>query len=391
MQLKLPASARWMLACALLLAPCFADAKTPSAEAPEPAKTPSTAAVHAPVVDAAVKGALYFQKDSGGNERVDEDARVFEALIVVKGHASPNDTISARALVDVVTAASIKREHNSRFRALQSGASGVVHLGAGLGYHHEFETVGLGLNGSYAWEYAYRSVGAAANAVWHTDDKNTTIGLAIQSFFDDVLMIRYNGDNEADKTRTTLGGTLHFTQILTPESLLTVSFEHTQQFGFLATQFNSVWVDGKETYEALPDGRARESLTGRYKHGVFEADAIEAGLRYYHDDWGADAGTADLRYFLSLLDRKILLETNYRFHLQTAVDAYRKDFPTQLKNMTSDPDLGEFMAHMVGLKASFTDLDLLGLHSTWDISGNYYHRDNGLQMFWFQLGYRFQK
>lgn len=40
--------------------------------------------------------------------------------------------------------------------------------------------------------------------------------------------------------------------------------------GYLATQFNSVWINGVEDYEVLPDDRDRVSATLRFKQAIGE-------------------------------------------------------------------------------------------------------------------------
>lgn len=362
-----------------------------AAAEPDPGAVPTIESheVVDPVFSADIKSTLYFQRDEGGIPQVDEDATVFETLIVLDGKVAEHDNLRGQLLVDVVSSASMRREHNKQYRALQTGASGVVHLQGGLGWTHHFTDVDLGLQGSYAFEYAYQSIGAGAHAAFHLAERNTTLGVSFQGYFDTVRMIRFNGVDEADQARNTCSATAEWTQILTPDSLMNVTFGHTQQTGFLATQYNSVFVDGVEDYEKLPDSRARESLTVRYKHGVFEDDAIEVGGQYYHDDWGADAGTVDLRYDLLVHDQRILLEPSYRFHIQTAIDAYKPSFEVAQQYQTSDPDMGDFMGHMVALRASFIHMDFLGLGGTWDMGASYYYKDNGLHMAWFDLGYHF--
>ncbi|MFT7622955.1 MAG: hypothetical protein ACI9WU_002130, partial [Myxococcota bacterium] len=203
---------------------------------------------------------------------------------------------------------------------------------------------------------------------------------------------RFDGRDENDETRWTLATELGWTQILTSTTLLDLSVTHIAQGGFLAGQFNSVFVNGIEQAEMLPGDRQRTSVTARVKQAIGEQHAIEVGGRYYRDDWGIQAGTANLEYAVWLdAGKRFLLRPGYRLHVQGAADAYAPSFTAESLGTghTSDPDLGDFTGHTGSL--GFTMRHIFG-DGTGDIdlSASLSTRSNGLQMAWGSLGYRIE-
>ena len=348
----------------------------------------ATALEQEPKNNLQVKFLAYNQSDSGGIEEIDEDASIFETVILYSRKIDEKNTFTARLLADVVSSASIKREHNASYRSLQSGASGTAYLNANLGWQHKIDNWTYKINGGFGSEYAYESMNIGLGALGELNDKNTNVSINLQHFSDTVRMIRFNGIEDADEDRDSNTVEIGLTQILTPRSLFNLVLHHSEQEGFLATQFNSVFVSGTEDYEILPDSRSRTSITGRYKHAVGNDAAWEAGLRFYTDDWGIDAETVDLRYFDYILDRSVLMEYQLRFYQQNEADYYQEAFTTAQEYQTSDPDLGDFTGTMFGIKATFKDRHIFGQEGDWDVGVNVYNRDNGLDMFWLTTGFK---
>jgi hypothetical protein len=99
----------------------------------------------------------------------------------------------------------------------------------------------------------------------------------------------------------------------------------------------------------------------------------------------------DLRYSRYLIDRRLLLEPTYRLHVQQAADDYRETWSDPLPQYrTSDPDLGGFISHTVGVQATFLDQPWFGARGDWDISAYASTRSNGLDAFWFIIGHRME-
>lgn len=337
-----------------------------------------------------MKNALYTQKDGshnrGGNRAIDEDESVFESIILVTHPVGARDTFRYRLLSDIISSASIRRDHNQQFSALQSGASGNTNLSAGAGWTRRIGEGTVGAEASTAREYAYESIGYGVNAGRDLFDGLGTLTGRVNAFNDTVHTIRFNGSEGEREDRDTLTAEVGWTQPLTPRSQVTVSLGHTEQHGFLATSYNSVFVNGAEDYEILPSSRTRDSATARYRTALGEQDACETGYRFYTDDWGIRGHTLETRYLRYVRDRTVILEPHYRLHVQSEADAYRPRFSAAQRYQTSDPDLGDFTGHTVGLKTTLLSRHFLTERDDWDLDLAYSTRNDGLTMWWVMLG-----
>lgn len=339
--------------------------------------------------DLSIKLSAYNQQDHGGIEEVDEDASVFEAVILARKQVTDTGTLNIRLLGDLVSAASIERAHNADWQAQQGGASGNYRIGLGAGWSELGERVDWRFGLQFATEYAYLSTGGTAGVTWNLPGRNTALSADLQVFLDTVDLIRFNGEEQGSEGRDTYTLDLGWQQVLTPDDLLSMSLSHTEQSGFLATSYNSVFTPTGEFSEELPDSRSRSALTLRWKHSLGIDNAFEVGGRYYTDDWDVSAYTLDLRYSQYLFSRRLLLEPTYRLHLQEGSKYYRESWDDPVPEYrTSDPDLGDFTGHMLGLKTGFLGGTLFGKRADWDVSVYGYDRDNGLTAFWIILGLR---
>lgn len=339
-----------------------------------------------------IKQGVYQQSDSGGQELVDEDETIFETIILVSKKIDDKNTVNFRFLADIISSASIERDHNQNYRALQSGASGNTNFAGTIGWTHKFDGFDLGLNGSFGKEYAYDSMGYGINATVPLNNNNTILTGRLQFYNDTVRMIRFDGREDADKDRDTFTVEFGVIQTLTPEDILHISFNHTEQDGFLATSYNSVFLNNvlsTETEEVSPKDRSRNALTTRYKHSLDKMSSYEMGYRLYDDDWGINSHTLDFRYFQYNKDKSLLHEPHYQFYLQSEADFYEETFTgfTGVER-TSDPDLGDFTAHALGYKVTVFKPKWFGYEGDWDFDFTYVSRSNDLNSMWFVTGYK---
>ena len=341
--------------------------------------------------DITIKLSAYQQQDNGGIEQVDEDASVFEAVILARKQLTDTGTLSVRILGDVVSAASIDRAHNADWQAQQGGASGNYRIGLGTGWAEHGDYIDWRIGVQFATEYAYLSTGANVGVTWNLPGRNTALSADLQVFMDTVELIRFNGDQQGSEARDTYTTELGWQQVLSPFDLLSLNLNHTEQSGFLATSYNSVFTPSGEYSEELPDSRSRTALTARWLHSLGVDNSMEIGARYYRDDWDLSSATLDLRYSQYLFNRSLLLEPTYRLNVQQATKYYRESFTDPLPTYrTSDPDLGDFIGHTIGIKAGLLDTRLFGKKADWDVSLYAYDRDNGLTAFWVILGYKME-
>lgn len=331
---------------------------------------------------------LYRQDDRGGNPNLDEDASIYETIILVDNRLTETDTLHLRALIDVISAASYDAVQNS---AENTGATGINpgRLGTEIGWTRDLGPWSWNLHTSFDQELYYRAFGVGGSVARSMFEDNTQVSLNLQTYQDLIRTVRFDGTVEPDEDRDTFTAELGVDQILSPVSRLNVSATVTQQEGLLSTSFNSVLLNGSPAIEVLPRERERVALATRYKHALFDDEAIEVGYRYYDDDWGIQAHTVELRYFTHAGER-LLVEPNYRYYDQTGADYFATAFTGMPAFLTSDSDLGDFTGHLFGVDLTFLDRRWWGRVGDLGLGANYYDRSDGLDLFWITFGWSFR-
>ncbi len=327
--------------------------------------------------------------DAGGNESIDEDETVFEAIIMLDKPLSERDRLNVRFLGDLISSASQTRLHNPQFRALQSNPSGNEHAELRVGWQRQLPKFTMGYNTSFGIETSsYFSFGYGADFATSFFEDNTTVSLSLQGFTDYFQIKLFNGEEPGYDVRQTITAELGLTQVLTPKTVANLTVNHTHQLGFLSTTFNSVFVDGVEFTETAPDSRRRNSVTIRGKQALSDINAIELGYRFYNDQWKINSHTIDARYFQYVWQRRFLLEPNYRLYTQTAAFFYQPVFTELPELRTSDPDIGDFTGHIFGLKVTWLKPPFLPKWSRdLSLSYSYYLRNDDLAIYWITTGY----
>lgn len=340
----------------------------------------------------AARGIVYQQEDSdgnGGNPGIDEDATIYEGILLFQHRLNDNNAASFKAVGDLVTAASYD---DARDKAeTVSGATGYnpgrFNLEGRWKYRSDNRT-GFSLHTSYGQEYAYRSTGYGFGISQSLNEESTQLSADFQFYDDTVRMIRYDGSKETDEPRDTASGAFSLTQTLSPVSLINASWVYSRQRGMLATSFNSVLFDnGERGFETLPDERIRNTFSLRYKHAI-NKNSVQVGVSHYQDSWELDGQAVEVRYFYRLDDGQVTLEPSYRFYTQTATEYFSEQFIAPQKYQTSDSDLGNFDGHSAGLNLSYRKAGwLTKAPSNYDLGFNFYRRSDDLNFYWLTLGW----
>jgi hypothetical protein len=336
---------------------------------------------------------IYDQTDgddnAGGNPFIDEEETVYEAIIVVDKQVSERDRMKVRFLGDLVSSASITRETNPMFQALQSNPSGNERGELTVGWTRDFRDYSLGGHGSIGGELSnYVSLGWGLNLGVPLPNANTRLRLDYLGGLDLFEIKLFNGlePGRDERLTSTLEGGL--THVLTPRTVVDLAANLTHQTGFLATTWHSVFVNGIEISENVPDTRWRRSITSRIKYSLGEDNAVELGYRFYDDSWDIRSHTYELTFSQYLFDRRLLLEPNYRYYDQRGASFYDTSFLRPLEFMSSDPDLGGFDGRSAGLKATFIEPGWWpGRKADISLSFDYYTRSDGIDLWWAIFGY----
>ena len=326
--------------------------------------------------------------NQGGNPFVDEEMTVYEAIVVLDKKINETDSIQYQGLVDLLSSASIKRETNPQFQVLQSHPSGNERGEIGLGWKRKGQTYDIGVNGSLSAEFSsYYSAGMGINFSRAIAEDNARLRFAYQAYYDTFEFKLFNGIETEDDQRNTHTIDVGWTQNLSPDSIMDLSLSHTTQTGFLGTTWYSVFVNGLEVSERMPETRYRNAFTVRYRKGLSVLSAYEIAYRYYDDSWDLSSRTLELKYSQYIKNRSILLEPRIRLYDQKSVDFFGQSFDEFKTYMTSDPDLGEFRGRSIGLKSSFYNVTQFGDKKDISVSADFYRRSDGVDFFWTTIGY----
>jgi hypothetical protein len=339
------------------------------------------------------KFGFYYQNDGplsqGGNLVLDEDETVYEAIIFLDKAITEKDKLHVQFLGDIVSSASIARYHDPLYRFLQSNPSGNKHGEISASWTHQFEGFYLGGSGLFSAEFSrYYSFGGGFHVGTALFDDNTFLEFRFEAIKDYFQIKLFNGFEPGYDKRDSFSESLSITQVLTPQTLVNLTWDHTNQNGYLATTYNAVFFGGLEHMEIAPAKRRRDALTLRAKQSLSQSNAIEVGYRYYNDSWAIDSHTMDSRFFQYVWNRRILLEPNYQFYEQDPAYFYQPVFFFLTPLRTADPDLGDFDSHIFGIKVTLLDPKFF---PSWkgdiDIGFNYNLRSDDLEIFWITAGY----
>lgn len=346
----------------------------------------------------------YFDRqDNGdGNPFLDETLEVIEPVFVYDYNVSDKFAYGLKLSYDHVSSASIDRL--SKYPE-QSGASGDNYYGLDANFRHLYsESVTLGWNVGGSTEYDYNSLHIGGSATWEADDKNSVVSVNLNGFFDDVDVIRYNGTEDGNDTRTSIAGTVNWYQVLSPTIHGELGVTLSDQTGFLETAYNAVVLEdpslapnpalendarGTEFTEELPDDRFRTAIFGRLRKLLRPGTAVELGGRYYTDDWGIDAITVEPRLYQQLTDT-LRMRLRFRYYTQDPAKYWNEHFvastPGQTtfpdRERTQDSDLGDFDAQTYGCKLIYEKNAY-----RFDVGVDYISRSDGLDSWLTSFGY----
>jgi hypothetical protein len=237
------------------------------------------------------------------------------------------------------------------------------------------------LHGGYSYEYDYDSIGVGGSVAIESEDKNTILTYSLDTFFDTVDIIRFDGDEEGDDDRTSVAGTINLYQVLAPKTHGEFGLTVSSQSGFLETPFNSVMIQDPvtdavidEVDEQLPNSRLRGAAYATVRHSLRPGLAMELGSRYYADDWGVQGVSIEPAIYKELVPQTLQCRLRYRYYDQTGADDWDRHFYEENSKRTQDSDLGKFHSNTVGAKFTWT----LASGSSLNLAGDYVMRSDDL-------------
>lgn len=313
-----------------------------------------------------------------------ESLQVASPIIVVAWRLDDDWTLSSELGIDQISSASIG--------AIQDGVSGASIPASDqrtfgrLGLSRKFgaHTLGISLRG--AGEYDYESRGYGLDYKVDLFDANSTLGIALRRFDDELDLVDIDGIVQGVADRETTDTALTWSQVLSARSVASIELFSSQQSGFLSTPFHEVvLVDGTRVPERLPDERDRKALGLRWRYAFSRWLVQRVGYRFYDDDWGIQSHTLELETHFRLDgSNENWIYPILRYHLQDGSDFFGEfgTFSGDETYLTSDWDLSETKTWKIGI--GWSTLAPPG-SSVWlgierfEVRATFLRRDDGLQ------------
>lgn len=150
---------------------------------------------------------------------------------------------------------------------------------------------------------------------------------------------------------------LGVSQVLTRNSIVSLSAETVTDEGFLGSPYRFVAVGGALRAEQLPRTRTSTAtaLTGLYYLQNLGA-SIKTTYRHFSDTWDIKAHTVEAQY--SQPWRRFLFDVRYRYYTQDAASFYADYHQRPQNYMARDKELSTFSSHSVGVEAAYTLPDI---------------------------------
>ena len=304
--------------------------------------------------------------------------KISEPLMWGKVQIGDNWTVSASALVDIVTGASPELVSNASGTPMRTvtGASISDRRTAGdLKVTRRFGALALGASRAVSNEEDYRSRAFGLDASYELEGKLTTLAAGYGKSNDRVG----SADNpDLDERRDTKEYLLGVTQVISPTALAQSSLQWSRGKGY----YNDPY---KRTLTFYPDAdlpilyddtRPAERNTlawlTRYRNHDPGRGTLQADYRYYHDDWGISAHTLEVAYQWDLSEAWSV-RPSLRYYTQSAADFYGQVVPRPPPEvLSSDQRLAAFGGLSPAVRLTWR-LDTVTVEGT---AGYYYNAAN---------------
>jgi len=210
---------------------------------------------------------------------------------------------------------------------------------------------------SFSKEFDYISRGINAGFSKKTKDRNGELSVKVQAYFDQVKLVTpvelrdYPEDRHyGSANRTTIAGSLSWTQVINRNLQVAFLADLVHQQGFLSLPFYRVYfTDGSVHQEKLPDNRLKIPLGFRANYFLGDRFIIRTWYRYYKDDWGISSHTVNIEVPVKITSF-FSVSPFYRFYNQTAVKYFAPygQHTAQDEFYTSNYDLSKFNSNFLG-------------------------------------------
>lgn len=324
--------------------------EAPAADMAPPGRDPlqPTGAIHTPggAVGIGTQARTNFYFDNDGN-------RIVTPLVAVDAEVKPWLAVSAHAVVDVMTCASVDvisaATPKGYFQETRTEAGGSATLSHDL--------LKLTLAGSGSQENDYSSTTASVAISDEVARRNATLSLAY-SFTGSDVGRAHDPTFVRDLASHTL--TAGWLQVVNRNWIAQMSLFVGVLDGFQSSVYRYVHFDnGSSGPEAVPSLRSREAAALELRGTLAPTWFLAGSYRYYTDSWGVMAHTGEIAISHTPM-RRLTLRLRDRGYQQTGARFYQSSYVRPQQYMTIDRELGSMVGNLLGFKAS---LDL-GSHTS---------------------------
>ena len=279
---------------------------------------------------------------SPGSER----ETVFEPQAEIVLTQGPRLTHRVRVPVDVVT--------NASPHAIDVMTQASEHVeGGSIDWTTSYQatpTTELSIRNGLHLENPFRSWDSGLAIRRSYADEATVVGANVLEVFDWFDRFTIDGSRHGHTDRNGTTGAVSLTQVLTPTTLVSLSYGVTLMEGTLGNTWNSVpLTTGVRGPEILPSERVRHALVGRAAQWLPWNGALRLYYRFYGDDWGIVAHSLEAQ-LLQRLTPQLYVGGYYRFHTQTGASFFTTLAPDDGSLRVADSDLARLDSQTVGGK-----------------------------------------
>lgn len=210
----------------------------------------------------------------------------------------------------------------------------------------------LSLNGLYSKENDYRSATLAGTFTHGFAEKNTVLQLGAVHSRDQVFPV--TKDWRRDRNVTSFSANL--SQILSTRLVMQLLTSYTEDRGYLADAYQLISIEQGDSIArfdpAHPASRRQQAVAGRFKFRLNERSSMQLGYRYYRDSWDLKSHTisADYQKYIS---PRVILSLGLRTYLQGRAFFFKPVY-TQLEQfMTADIKLDKGFSNELQLGFTF--------------------------------------
>ena len=287
---------------------------------------------------------MYHSYDGGG-------VKVDGPSVLVRKSYKDKVSVWANYYVDMISSASIDVVSTASAYSEERAETTV-----GIDYLHSKTFFGLSFTNSEEDDYSSDTINFGISQDFFGD--LSTIGLSYGYGQDTV---RRNGDDVFEEKLHRQNYGVSFSQVITKNLLVNVSYNGITDEGFLNNPYRSVrYADSASAIgyafeaELYPETRTSSAAAIRGVYYLPYRAALKLEYRHFSDTWGIVADNGEIAY-THPLPKALTLDVRYRYYTQTSADFYSDLFPrAQAQNfLARDKELAAFTSNSFGVGISY--------------------------------------